>query len=442
MAVSGRRRSRRWRAGQLGRGLEGALGVGNLVVGFVPRPQALQDRHRVGHRGLGHLHLLEAPRQRPVPLEVLAVLLPGGGTDAAQAAGFEGRLQEVGGVHGAPLHRSGPHQVVDLVHEQNGLGSVLQRLDHALQPLLEVAPVAGAGQQRPQVQGMHRHVLHGRRHVAAGDLEGQALHQRCLAHAGVAHEHRVVLPPPLEHVERAQDLRLAANDRVDATLAGQLGEVAGVGGQGVVGRRGDDGGVTTGTRRHHLLALAGRRRAGGAAPRQPAHHRQARDALFPDEQGGRAVLLVQDGHQHVAAQDLLPLGRVGVARRALDDPPEAQGGRRVHRVVLARQLLLQPGFQEGPEGRRIPAGTPQDGRGVLVVEDGQEQMLHGDVLVAQAGGLGKGHVHADLDVGGELHSGSVVSWSGIPCSRASAVTSATLVSATSLEYTPATPTPL
>jgi hypothetical protein len=54
------------------------------VVLLVLGASALQDLHRVGDRGLAHVDLLEAPRQRAVALEGALVLLVGGRPDAAQ----------------------------------------------------------------------------------------------------------------------------------------------------------------------------------------------------------------------------------------------------------------------------------------------------------------------------------------------------------------------
>ena len=49
-----------------------------LVVGL----EAFQDLDGIGDRGLVHVDLLEAPHERPVLLEMLAILLVGGRTDA------------------------------------------------------------------------------------------------------------------------------------------------------------------------------------------------------------------------------------------------------------------------------------------------------------------------------------------------------------------------
>ena len=65
-------------------------------------------------------HRLEAPLERGVLLDVLAVLVERGGADAAQLAAGERRLQHVGRVHGA-LGRARADQRVQLVDEADDL---------------------------------------------------------------------------------------------------------------------------------------------------------------------------------------------------------------------------------------------------------------------------------------------------------------------------------
>ena len=65
-----------------------------------------------------------------------------------------------------PRGGAGADQGVDLVDEQDGVGLVLELLEHALQALLEVAAVLGAGEQRAHVErvdgGVGQHVGHAR----------------------------------------------------------------------------------------------------------------------------------------------------------------------------------------------------------------------------------------------------------------------------------------
>ena len=198
----------------------------HAVVHLVALLEAAQDRDRVLHAGLAHVHRLEAALERRVLLDVLAVLVERGGADRAQLAAREHRLEQVRGVHGA-LGGAGAHDRVQLVHEEDDLAlGVGDLLEHGLQPVLELAAVLGAGDQRADVQRDHAPVAQRLGHVARDDALGEALGDGGLADAGLADQHGVVLGAAREHLDHAPDLLVAPDHRVELAVLGGLGEVA------------------------------------------------------------------------------------------------------------------------------------------------------------------------------------------------------------------------
>ena len=200
----------------------------HAVVDFVALLEPAQDRDGRLDARLRDQHRLEAPLQRGVFLDVLAVLVQRGGADGAQLAAGQLRLHDVRRVR-RPLRRARADQRVQLVNEQDDLalaGNDL--LEEGLEPVLELAAILGAGDHRAQV---HRHqplVLEGLRHVAADDAPGQPLGDGGLAHARLADEHRVVLGAARQHLHDAADFLVAADDRIDLALARQGGQVAAI----------------------------------------------------------------------------------------------------------------------------------------------------------------------------------------------------------------------
>ena len=71
-------------------------------------------------RRLAHHHRLEAPLERGVLLDVLAVLVQRGGADAVQLAARQRRLEHVARVHRA-LGLARADQGVELVDEEDDL---------------------------------------------------------------------------------------------------------------------------------------------------------------------------------------------------------------------------------------------------------------------------------------------------------------------------------
>ena len=141
------------------------------MVALVVGGDALDDLHAVLDGGLLHDDGLEAPLQGGVLLDVLAVLVEGGGADDLELPPAQGGLEDVGGVHGA-LGVPGPHDVVDLVDDQDDVAQLLDLLDEALHPALKLAPELGARHQGGEVQQIDLLVQQLIGHVPLGDLHG------------------------------------------------------------------------------------------------------------------------------------------------------------------------------------------------------------------------------------------------------------------------------
>ena len=124
----------------------------HAVVRLVLFFQASQDGDALGGRGLVNHYLLESALQGLVLLEVLLVLVQGGGAYRAQFATGQRRLQYIGSVHGTG-RTACSHQGVDFVDEQDDFAVRLHNLlHHPLQTLLEFALILCAGYQRTHIE--------------------------------------------------------------------------------------------------------------------------------------------------------------------------------------------------------------------------------------------------------------------------------------------------
>ena len=170
-------------------------------------------------------HGLEAPLEGRVLLDVLAVLVEGGGADAVELPSRQGWLEHVAGVHRA-LGLAGADDGVHLVDEENDLslgGGDL--LEHRLEPLLELTAELGAGHHGAQVERDQALALEALGHVAVDDPPRQALGDGRLADAGLADQHRVVLRSPRQHLDRSANLLVTADDRIELAGPSELGEI-------------------------------------------------------------------------------------------------------------------------------------------------------------------------------------------------------------------------
>ena len=188
--------------------------------------QAAEDRDRVRDRRLADEDRLEAALERGVLLDVLAVLVERRRADRAQLAAREHRLQHVGRVDRA-LGGARADDRVQLVDEEDDLALGLpDLLEDGLQPLLELAAVLRAGEQRADVERPDPLALEPLGDVARDDALGESLDDGGLADARVADEHGVVLRPAREHLDDTADLLVAPDDRVELAGLRELGEVA------------------------------------------------------------------------------------------------------------------------------------------------------------------------------------------------------------------------
>ena len=121
----------------------------------------------------------------------------------------------------APSAAPGADDRVQLVDEEDHLArGVLDLLEHGLQPVLELAAVLGAGEQRARRRARPRACRARPSGMSPGDDPlGEALDDGGLADAGLADQHRVVLGAAREHLDDAADLLVAADDRVERRRA-------------------------------------------------------------------------------------------------------------------------------------------------------------------------------------------------------------------------------
>ena len=422
---------------QVGRRLQRLVRVADAVELLVARAQPLQDLDRLLDRRLLDLDRLEPPRQRAVLLDVAAVFLVRGRADAAQLAVRERRLDQVRRVHRAARRRARADDRVQLVDEHDRVLLLLQRRDHRLEPLLEVAAVARPRHHRSHVERVDDRARERRRRLAQLDTARQPLDDRGLAHARVADEQRVVLAAARQHVQRPFDLRAAPDERIDLARARPLVQVDRVFRQRV-------------DRRLFVLVVADRtgaplpRQTGGLgrqqlrdAVRDVADHVQPRDPLFLQERDGVRIGLREHRHQHVRPRGLRLAGAEHVVDRALDDARERQ--RRLRSLALRfgqrLELRLQERLQLAAEPRHRPAAVLDHLGGLLVAQQREQQVLERGELVTPAGRVLQRVSDRGFKLGREHQPSSWLlrsdACNGISFSRANCTTWCALVSATS-----------
>ena len=115
---------------------------------------------------------------------------------------------------------------MQLVDEENDLPlGLFDLFQDGLQPVFKLAAILRTGEHRTEIERDQSLVLQSFRHVARNDSLRQAFDDRGLTDAGLADQHRIVLRAAREYLDRAADLVVAADHRIELALARELGQV-------------------------------------------------------------------------------------------------------------------------------------------------------------------------------------------------------------------------
>ncbi len=116
---------------------------------------------------------------------------------------------------------------MDLVDEQEDLPLALFDLfENAFEPLFKFSAVFGPSDQASHVEDEELFIFERIGNVALHDAQGEPFGDRCLADARLADQERIVLCPAAENLHRPADFLVSADDRVEFSRFGQVGEVS------------------------------------------------------------------------------------------------------------------------------------------------------------------------------------------------------------------------
>lgn len=112
------------------------------MVRFVFRPQPFQNLDRFFDGGRIYFHGLESSFQRRVFFDVFAIFIQRRRTHALQLTPTQRRLDDIARVHRA-LRRTGTHNRVQLVDEQDHILAAPNFVHDRLDPFLKLATILG-----------------------------------------------------------------------------------------------------------------------------------------------------------------------------------------------------------------------------------------------------------------------------------------------------------
>src|SRR5258708_2516739 len=168
------------------------VGISDGMEFFVAFFYAEENFYGVDFVGRGNFYRLEAPFQRPVFLDRLAIFSGRGCADALNLAARQGRLEDVGGVKRA-FRRSRAYERVEFVDEDDGVLRLHQLFHYGLEPLFKLSAILGAGYDQRKIESKDAFVGEEGRNFAVRDAFGQTFYDGGLAYARLADEDRIIL---------------------------------------------------------------------------------------------------------------------------------------------------------------------------------------------------------------------------------------------------------
>ena len=244
--------------GQLNGLINRFIGDFHAVMRFIAVAQPVQNLDRFFHRRLVDRNRLEAPFQRGVFFDVLAVLIERRRPDALQFAAGQRRLQDVRSVDRA-FRAAGPDQRMQLVDEQDNVAGLADFVHDFFQAVFKFAAIFGSRYDGAHIERHDAFVAQRFGNFVVDDFLRQAFGDRRFTDPRLPDQDRVVFRPAAEHLNNPFDFLAAADDRIKVTFLGGGRQIAGQAVQGWridIGRRavmaGD--GFAAAEQLQHLLA--------------------------------------------------------------------------------------------------------------------------------------------------------------------------------------------
>ena len=204
---------------------QGVFAVLRLVVQLVFAAQTKENLDGVLHGRFLDLHALEAAFERGVLLDVFAILVQRGRTDALQFASAECGFDDVAGVH-RTFSTAGTNDGMQFVDEENDVLVPADFIHDRLDAFLKLTAILRACDHQCEVERDDTLVAQKFRHISRGNFLGETFNDSRLADAGFADENWIVFCATAEDLNHAGDFFRATDHWVHLAFDGEFGEIA------------------------------------------------------------------------------------------------------------------------------------------------------------------------------------------------------------------------
>ena len=371
---------------KINRRLQRLIAVGHPVMSLISTAQPQKNPVSLFPSRFRHIDPLKPPGQRMILLEELLELIVSRTPDAADLPRHKRRFKQIRSIHTSPRSRTRTDHRMNLIDKENHVLPCLEFLDHLLDPLLEIPPVASSRQQRTHIERPDTMPREQRRNPSLHDAACQTLGNSRFPHPGIPHMDRIVLQPPAEHLQRPLHDILPADEGFELTGLGPGSQINGkllqsaalllLRGPGRLSRilgplenRSDPPGRI-------LLGILILRRTMGHSLQQP----QTLHPRFTQIVGCKRLIQIVNRHQKIQRRNLIPAHGTQMINRPLDNILPSLGENRINilrRIQILRKILQQ----RSPNRIRIRIAFLNHSPGQIVSQSRVEKMLGCNVLM-------------------------------------------------------------
>ncbi len=282
---------------------------------------------------------------------------------------------------------------MNLVDEKNRLRILRELLQHRFQPLLEIAAVLRAREQRAHVERIHLKLTQQLGDVAFVQAPRKPFGNGRLADTCFADQQRIVLATAAQHLDHALQLVRTTDQRIDLAVLGEMIEVDRIGIERALRFAGAFAFFFR-FGRFFLLVL----RTLGDPMRDVVDHVEASHAALVQEVNRVRLLLAEDRNQHVRTRHFFLARRLDVENCALNHALETLRGLRIGVRVSreARRMFADEIGEHTAQFFEIDSAGFEHFGCRRVVQHREQQVLDGDELVLFLPRFHEGHVQRDF----------------------------------------------
>mmetsp|Transcript_9273 Transcript_9273/g.18422 ORF Transcript_9273/g.18422 Transcript_9273/m.18422 type:complete len:435 (-) Transcript_9273:265-1569(-) len=213
--------------GVLGCSHEGFISVTELVVGLITLSESQHDLEGLIHCWFWNNNWLETTLKSRILLNMLAILIQCGGSNALQLTSGQSWLENIGGINSS-FSGSRSNESVNLINHKNNIIILLDLIHQFLQSFLKLSSVLGSCYKQTHIQCDHLLAFDSLWHIPTCDALSKSFGNSSFSDSRLTDQAWVVLGTTAKNLSHTLNLLCSPHHWIQASLLGPLGKVCSI----------------------------------------------------------------------------------------------------------------------------------------------------------------------------------------------------------------------